>query len=128
MADRPAGRLFNESHWSNPDRAEVMSNYNISKTLAEKAAWDFVAALPEDQKFELVVINPSFVMGPPLRKESFTSGEFLAKVIEGRMPQVTGDHLCAVDVRDVGFAHLQAIKVTEAANRRFILSHFTPSF
>ena len=39
--DRPAGRLFNESHWSNPDRAQGMKNYSKSKVLAEKAAWDF---------------------------------------------------------------------------------------
>jgi len=127
-ADKPADRNFNESHWSNPDRSQGMANYAKSKVLAEKAAWDFQAALPEDQKFEVVVINPSFVMGPPLRKEFFTSGDFMAKVMEGKMETVSGDHLGAVDVRDVAFAHLQAIKVPEAANRRFILSHFSPSF
>ena len=76
-ADKPADRTFDESHWSNPDRPEPMSNYPKSKTLAEKAAWDFVAALPEDKKFEVVTICPSFVMGPPLRKENFTSGGWM---------------------------------------------------
>ena len=38
-AVRPA--VFNESHWSDVDRPEGMSHYAKSKTLAEKAAWDF---------------------------------------------------------------------------------------
>jgi len=54
-----------------------LSNYPKSKVLAEKAAWDFQAALPEDQKFEIVTICPGFVMGPPLRKEAFTSGNWM---------------------------------------------------
>lgn len=45
-ADLPADRVFNESHWSNPDRPGGMSAYAKSKVLAERAAWDFVAALP----------------------------------------------------------------------------------
>ena len=44
------------------------------------------------------------------------------------MEKVSSEHQCAVDVRDVGFAHLQAIKVPAAANRRFILVHSSPSF
>lgn len=42
----PADKTFNESHWSNPDREGGMVPYPKSKVLAEKAAWDFVAALP----------------------------------------------------------------------------------
>ena len=68
-ADKPADGIFNESHWSNPDRPEGILPYPKSKVLTEKIAWDFVAALPEDQKFELVTICPVFIMGPPLRKE-----------------------------------------------------------
>ena len=55
-ADKPADGIFNESHWSNPDREGGMQPYPKSKVLAEKAAWDFQAALPEDQKFELVCL------------------------------------------------------------------------
>ena len=42
--------VYNESHWSDVNRAEGMTPYNKSKTLAEKAAWDFVEALPEGEK------------------------------------------------------------------------------
>ena len=45
-ADRP--EIFNESHWSNVDRPEFTHAYLKSKTLAEKAAWDFQKSLPAD--------------------------------------------------------------------------------
>ena len=46
--DKPANCTFNESHWSNPDKPEGTSGYVKSKTLAERAAWDFIARLPEN--------------------------------------------------------------------------------
>ena len=127
QADKPANRTFDESHWSNPDRPEGLSNYYKSKTLAEKAAWDFQAALPEAERFEIATICPGFVMGPPLRKENFTSGGFLKKIMEGKMATISGDHMCAVDVRDVAHAHLLAVKNEAAANKRYILCHSSPS-
>ena len=128
QADMPADRTFNESHWSNPDRPEGLSAYFKSKVLAEKAAWDFQAALADDKKFEVVTICPAFIMGPPLRKENFTSGGWCKHLMTGGMTEISADHHCAVDVRDTARAHLQAIKVAEAANRRFILCHSSPSF
>lgn len=127
-ADRPAGRIYDESHWTNPDRPEGCGNYVKSKVLAEKAAWDFVAGLPDGEKFEIATICPGFVMGPPLRKENFTSGGWVKKLMSGEMTEIANDTCPIVDVRDVGFAHLQAVKVPEAAGRRFILAHSTPCF
>lgn len=127
-ADRPADGVFNETHWTNNDRPEGVTNYFKSKTLAEKAAWDFVAELPDDQKFELVTINPAFVMGPPMRKEPFQSGQWLQSLMEGKMEKISADRFCVVDVRDVAFAHIAAIKVQAAAGRRFLLVHSSPSF
>ena len=92
-ADKPADRTFNESHWSNPDRPEGMNAYYKSKVLAEKAAWDFLTTLPNDEKFELVTICPGFIMGPPLRKENFTSGGWLKSLMEGSMPTISADHM-----------------------------------
>lgn len=127
-ADKPADRTYNESHWSNPDRPEGLSAYPKSKVLAEKAAWDFLAALPEADKFELVTICPGFIMGPPLRKEDFTSGGWLKRLMEGTNTSISAEHCCAVDVRDVATAHVLGITNPAAANRRFILCHSSPSF
>ena len=44
----------------------MLMPYEKSKYLAEKAAWEFVNALPSDEKFELVVVIPTLVQGPPL--------------------------------------------------------------
>ena len=82
-ADRPADQTFDESYWSNPDRPQGMIPYLKSKTLAEKAAWDFQTALPDDQKFEVVTICPSAILGPPLRKEDFTSSMFVKALMGG---------------------------------------------
>jgi len=67
-------------------------------------------------------------MGPPLRKEPFTSGGFVKSVMEGTMNPIPSSHMPAVDVRDVALAHLRAVQRPEAANKRFILCNLTPSF
>ena len=104
--DKPADRTFNEGHWSNPDRPEGLGLYVKSKTLAEKAAWDYQASLPEDQRFDIVTILPGFVVGPPLKKEHFASGGFVKRLMTGQMEEVSSEHCGAVDVRDVAKAHL----------------------
>lgn len=67
-------------------------------------------------------------MGPPNRKEDFTSGGWMKHLMQGGMQEISADHMCVVDVRDVAVAHLLAITNPAAANRRFILCHSSPSF
>ena len=61
-------------------------------------------------------------MGPSLIDSDFTSGKVIKSFIEGVYPGMPKVSLPVVDVRDVAFAHLQAIKVEEAANKRFLLA------
>ena len=106
-----------------------MGAYVKSKTLAEKAAWEFQASIPEGpDRFDLVTILPAFVMGPPIRKEKTMSHGWITRCMSGAMTSISGSCCCVVDVRDVAFAHLQAIKVEAAANQRFLLVHSSPSF
>ena len=56
---------FTEKDWTDPNVAQA---YEKSKTLAEKAAWDFIENLPNDEKFELATINPGLVVGPNLNE------------------------------------------------------------
>ena len=44
----------------------TFSSLSFFQTLAEKAAWDYLKELPDSQRFELAVINPSYVIGPAL--------------------------------------------------------------
>ena len=118
---RPSEKCtMDESYWSEPDRPEGLSAYAKSKTLAERAAWDFHKSLSEDEKFELVTICPSAVMGPPFRKEGFQSGDTAKKILEGSFETIVNGTDAFVDVRDVSMAHVNAVAVPEAANMRFI--------
>ena len=78
------------------------SPYEKSKLLAEQAAWDFVNKLPNDEKFELAVINPSLIMGPFLCGDSgFSSGGFIRSIMTGKQPMNPKMKIGVVDVREV---------------------------
>jgi nucleoside-diphosphate-sugar epimerase len=111
--------IYTEEDWTNPT---VCEPYEKSKALAEKAAWDFVKDLPEDEKFELVTVLPGFIMGPTLVKTDFTSGDIIRNMIMGNWIRIPRLQFPMVDVRDCAFGHLQALKLKEAANKRFTLA------
>jgi nucleoside-diphosphate-sugar epimerase len=65
----PKYPVYNETHWSDLEflqekGLEYLGGYCLSKTLAEKAAWDYQKELPEAERFEIVCINPCLVVGP----------------------------------------------------------------
>ena len=121
-ADEPKpGEKWNESYWSNVDREEGMNNYFKSKTLAEKAAWDYVEKLPEGEKFELAVINPFFIMGPSVCSGDGFSEGWMKNWLNGSKKEVPRSNVSFVDVRDTALAHLKAVQVPEAAGKRFLL-------
>ena len=93
-----------------------------SKTLAEKAAWDFVATLDKGDKFELVTINPGFIVGPNLNSAHFSSGDMIKQIMMGEMPGLPKIQMPVVDVRDCATAHLEACLREEANGKRFILA------
>ena len=111
--------LYNENDWTD---VNAVGAYEKSKTLAEKAAWDYMHGLPESERFELVIINPSLILGPSLITGDFSSGQIVMKLLSGKFPGMPKIMMPIVDVRDVARAHLQAIKIDDAKNKRFILS------
>lgn len=112
--------FYDESCWSNPARPEGLMGYTKSKTLAEKAAWDYVQSLPEDQRFELVTICPTMVLGPTLLSEHFSSGMMVLGYMNGSKTECSPGEMGVVDVRDVAKQHLEAVRRPDAANQRFI--------
>jgi nucleoside-diphosphate-sugar epimerase len=110
--------IYNENDWSD---LEVLGPYEKSKFLAERAAWDFVKSLPDDERFELTVINPNLILGPPLIQGEFVSANFIKKILLGQWPAVPKVIMAISDVRNVAHAHLLALKVPEAKNERIIL-------
>ena len=113
--------LFNESHWSDTELLKDDA-YSKSKTLGEKAAWDYVEELPAEEKFALTTILPGFIAGPTLVGGTFSSGEAISVLMTGAFPGLPKMNFPVVDVRDAAQAHLNAIKIEEAKNKRFILA------
>mmetsp|Transcript_19478 Transcript_19478/g.56032 ORF Transcript_19478/g.56032 Transcript_19478/m.56032 type:complete len:322 (+) Transcript_19478:95-1060(+) len=109
--------MYDESSWSNPDRPEGLVDYMKSKTLAEKTAWDYQKANPG---FDLATICPTFIMGPSPLGDG-TSIKWLKTAMDGSKAKIPRGRSGFVDVRDVALAHLRAIEIPEAANKRFIL-------
>ncbi len=108
---------FNETDWTDPN-GEGVSAYAKSKTLAERAAWDFVKQ--EGGALELSVVNPVGVFGPVLGADYSTSILIVKKLMDGAMPGVPRLFFGAVDVRDVAELHLRAMTHTAAKGERFL--------
>jgi nucleoside-diphosphate-sugar epimerase len=111
------GTVRTEADWSKVENCDA---YQKSKTLAERAAWDLVTALPSDRRFELADINPGFVLGPLLNADQGTSGELIRKLMVREMPACPEIGFAPVDVRDVAIAHRLAMERPEAAGNRYI--------
>ena len=116
---RPRDHVFTELDWSDVEGPNIGA-YEKSKTLAERAAWEFMATLGTDATMDLVVINPGAVLGPVLEREWSTSGEIVKKLLDGSVPAIPDIRLAMVDVRDVAAAHVAAMTTLEASGRRFL--------
>lgn len=100
-----------------------ISAYAAAKTTAERRAWEFTQALSDQERFELVCINPSIVVGPVLSPHVSASVEILYMLAAGKLPAMAGCPLPNphVDVREVAQAHLAALTTPEAAGQRYVL-------
>jgi dihydroflavonol-4-reductase len=112
-------RLFTEADWSSLD-GERIGAYDKSKTIAERAAWEYLASVQGSSSMELVVINPGLVLGPLLSSDWGTSGEMVRRILSHQVPAIPNINFATVDVRDVASAHLLAMVSPEAAGQRFI--------
>ncbi|MDG2060601.1 MAG: aldehyde reductase [SAR86 cluster bacterium] len=110
---------FDESDWSKTKGS--ISAYAKSKTLAEKAAWDFMDNLSSEEKFELSVMNPVAVTGPMLTDDIGTSNSLLLQLVSGTMPACPKIHLGFVDVRDVAKAHIFSMTSDQTNGQRIII-------
>lgn len=110
---------FREADWSDPEHPS-MTPYTVSKTLAERAAWDYVRGEAIDMA--LTTINPALVIGPPLGDRYGTSLEVVERLLSGKDPMQPRVSFPIVDVRDVAQMHLRALEVPETAGRRYAAS------
>ncbi|MDG3441715.1 SDR family oxidoreductase [Nitrospirillum amazonense] len=109
------GRPFNETDWS--DLTGTVWPYQKSKTLAERAAWDFIAR--EGRGLELSAVNPTAVLGPVLGADYSHSIGLIRNMMNGQ-PGCPKLNCGIVDVRDVADLHLRAMTHPAANGERFL--------
>ncbi|KAF8874571.1 NAD-P-binding protein [Gymnopilus junonius] len=130
---------FDETSWGD-ENVEVVkekgrdagpiAKYSASKTLAEKAAWDFYKKHKNEIKWDMLALHPPFVFGPTLQKVkkpddmNASMKNFFWDMITKEMPDdVLQDTFSFVDVRDVADAHVLALKIAKAAGERIVIAN-----
>ena len=113
----PREAPFDETNWTDLN-AGHMTAYVKSKTIAERAAWDFIAR--EGAALELAVVNPVGVFGPVLGPDYSTSILLVQRLMDGAMPGCPKLYFGVVDVRDVADLHIRAMTDPAAKGERFL--------
>ncbi len=116
----PDGRqAYDARDWTDPAHPRATA-YDRSKTLAERAAWDFVAT--EAPRMRLTTVNPGLVLGPLLDDRFGSSVAVVRRLMSGKDPMQPDFGLPVVDVRDVAEMHLQALERPGTAGQRYLAS------
>ncbi|OSD07838.1 NAD-P-binding protein [Trametes coccinea BRFM310] len=132
-------RVFSESDWNEASIQEVKekgrdaagpAKYRASKTLAERAAWEFYEQNKGSLSWDLVVLNPPFVFGPAIHDVDIpdnlneSARDWFFNVVRGKLDNDALVNIGSsyVDVRDLALAHSLALQKPEAAGERIIVS------
>ncbi|CAG5117824.1 unnamed protein product [Candidula unifasciata] len=108
-------KVFTEADWADAETADPLVK---SLILAEKSAWDFVKELPDADKIDLCVMNPTLPLGPPLLDAQQDVVKLLLDRGISGCPRVC---YSVVDVRDVAAAHVKALELEGVVGNRHIL-------
>lgn len=114
-----ADHIVTEADWTDVNSPDAYP-YVKSKTIAERAARDWIAA--EGGTMEFVSVNPSLVLGPLQSGDFSTSLEAIKKLLEGSVPGLPNFGFGIVDVRDVADMHVRCLTSPDMAGERFICS------
>ncbi|WP_027383873.1 SDR family oxidoreductase [Epilithonimonas caeni] len=111
------GHIFTEKDWT--DTNIPLPAYIKSKTVAERAAWDFIEN--EGKGLEISVICPVGIFGPVLGEITSASLDIaIIGILNGTTNQSGNFTMGVVDVRDVADLHIKAMESPEAAGERFL--------
>jgi len=119
--NKPDDYVFTHEDWSDLESTADVPVYDISKTKAELAAWEFISK-EHPHKFEFCSMNPGMILGPCLGHPG-TSVAVIQKLLEGKIPAIPPVQWSCVDVRDAAAAHICAIGKPASYGGRFILAH-----
>jgi dihydroflavonol-4-reductase len=125
--DLPAGKSeYDETLWTDVNHPIGSVAYTKSKTLAERAAWDFIRSEASD--IALTTINPVLVLGAPLDNNFGSSISVVERILKGKDPLLPDLMFSIVDVRDVAKMHVQAINNESAKGERILATSETMTF
>jgi nucleoside-diphosphate-sugar epimerase len=108
---------YTEADWTDPDTPGLPA-YPRSKAIAERTAWEFIEH--EGGDTELVVLNPTFILGPTLTTNARSSLQLIKAMLDGAMSVVRRQRFGIADVRDVADLHIRAMAAPEAAGQRYL--------
>jgi dihydroflavonol-4-reductase len=125
--DLPADKAaYDETMWTDVTHPVGRIAYTKSKTLAEKAAWDFIKN--QAPEISLTTINPVLVLGAPLDDNFGSSISVVERIMKGKDPMLPDLRFPIVDVRDVAQMHVNALKNDATKGERILASSETYSF
>ena len=110
---------FGENDRSDENWIEGVSDYFLSKTKAEKAAWRLMES--KGLKNKLTTINPGGVFGDALDKKGGTSIEYIRQFMKGKFPGAPKFAVLISDVKDIAKAHVACIGNNKVGGRRLIV-------
>lgn len=110
-------REYSEDDWTDPATPGLPA-YPLSKVVAERAAWEFMA---DQSGTELVVLDPTWIAGPTLTDRARSSLQLFVAMLTGALPAVPRQRFGIADVRDVSGLHIAAMGAPEAAGKRYLV-------
>ena len=116
---------FTEADWSATSGPDVTA-YTESKTRAELEAWSIMEAA--GRRHDLVVVNPTAILGPLLDNDAGTSGVLVQRLLNGSVPAAPRISFGIVDVRDVADMQIRAMETPDAGGKRFLAAAGNLSF
>ncbi|GLB52615.1 dihydroflavonol-4-reductase [Neptunitalea chrysea] len=114
------GVEMDENDWTDVGNRKDTTPYFRSKTIAERAAWDFMNTL--GTKMELTTILPGAILGPVLEKDFGTSANIVIKLLNGSSPALAKIGFEIVDVRSVANLHILAMESSVSSGKRYVAS------
>ena len=110
---------FGEKDWTDENWIQGVSDYFLSKTKAERIAWEFMES--KGLKNKMTTINPGGVFGDALDKKGSTSIEYVRQFLKGKFPAAPKWGVLISDVRDVAKSHVACIGNKKVGGRRLIV-------
>lgn len=115
--------VWTEKDWSEPELLRLRKAwFPLAKTKAERAAWQYMSVTKPTPQFDLVVINPTMMIGPALQPRLNASLQFLLGYLAGGRTKIPRTCMSFVGVQTAALAHILALQDPSAEGRHLCVS------